>query len=65
MKFEFKFVSPERDRLIVILLNEVSYMVMINNTGLKVADTGHPQKEVDYDKKDGGRCVKIVGIDEI
>ena len=40
-------------------------MVMINNTGLKVADTGHPQKEVDYDKKDGIRCVKIVGIDEI
>jgi hypothetical protein len=61
MKFDFKRI----DYMVAITLNIRSYMLLIDSTGLKIADTGHPQGEVDYDRTNGQYCVKITGVDEV
>lgn len=58
----------ENDFLILAIdpkISSPSYVFLLNNIGIELSDTGHPQPGVDYNTYRGGRYVRITGVDDI
>ena len=57
------FSQSNRPQTSVIMINGKSFILKVNNDGLRRTNTVCPQDDVDYDLKGEEHHVKIVGVD--
>jgi hypothetical protein len=59
------FSESNRPEIAVIMINKKSFILKIDEDGLRKTDTVCPQDDIDYDLIRNNHYVKVVGVDLI
>lgn len=59
------FSESSRPRESIVMINKKSFILKIDNSGLRKTDTVCPQEDIEYDLIGDNHYVKIVGVDLI